>query len=151
MESHDLDMMLDPSNHTRWKHKWRWHNRGCVWDKTTSERSGVEDWSEKKKNARMQWTSGFRHAMMNVKLSVMHRPKIGESVKPSTERKEPIKFGPLDLLIALRSEGTTVQLCGHSNVAERWINGYHAMGKRSPRQKWFWQIMGTEGQHFKNN
>ena len=24
------NMTVDPTNHTRWKHKWWWHNRGCV-------------------------------------------------------------------------------------------------------------------------
>ena len=24
---------------------WRWHNRGCVWDKVAPERAGEEEWS----------------------------------------------------------------------------------------------------------
>ena len=40
-------MILDPNNHTRWKHKLEWHNRGCVWDKVASEWAVAEDWSEK--------------------------------------------------------------------------------------------------------
>ena len=30
---HAEGMEDDPMNHTRWKHKWRWQNRGNVWDK----------------------------------------------------------------------------------------------------------------------
>ena len=40
------------------------------------------------------------------------------------------KNGPLDLSIAIRSEGTVVQLRADSNVADKWINGHYAMGKR---------------------
>ena len=34
----------DPCNHMKWKHKWRWHNRGCVWDKTAADWAGMEGW-----------------------------------------------------------------------------------------------------------
>ena len=36
------NMKVDPKNHTRWKHTWGWHNRGCVWDKIASEWSGKD-------------------------------------------------------------------------------------------------------------
>ena len=49
MEEHDVaakynarNMKVNPNNHTRWKHTWGWHSRGCVWDKTASEWSGKE-------------------------------------------------------------------------------------------------------------
>ena len=29
---HERMMKEDPENHTSWKHKWCWHNRGNVWD-----------------------------------------------------------------------------------------------------------------------
>ena len=38
------------------------------------------------------------------------------------ERKEPRILGPGDKSISCRNEGTTVQVCGDSNVAENWIN-----------------------------
>ena len=66
-------------------------------------------------------------AMMKVKHSVVHRPKIGESVTPNTERKEPSHLDPPDLSIALRTEGTAVQLCGNSNVGDKWISGHYVM------------------------
>ena len=31
-----LDMVIDPNNHTRWKHKWRLPKGRCVWVKLTS-------------------------------------------------------------------------------------------------------------------
>ena len=37
-------MERDPGNHTKWKHKWRWHNRGNVWDKIAKEWADEEDW-----------------------------------------------------------------------------------------------------------
>ena len=30
--THTEGMRDDPMNHTRWKHNWKWHNRGNVWD-----------------------------------------------------------------------------------------------------------------------
>ena len=30
-------MERDPENHTRWKHKWRWHSGGNLWDKIDTE------------------------------------------------------------------------------------------------------------------
>ena len=42
-------MKQDPCNHTRWKHKWVWHNRGCVWDKLATDDAGKEDWISKRK------------------------------------------------------------------------------------------------------
>ena len=37
-------MERDPENHTRWTHKWTWHNRGNVWDNIAT------DWGQVKKN-----------------------------------------------------------------------------------------------------
>ena len=58
----------------------------------------------------------------HVKHSVTRRPRIRESVKPNKERKE--------RRIALRSNDTAVQLCGDSNLAEKWINSHHATGQK---------------------
>ena len=35
-------MNNDSCNHTRWKHKWEWHNPGCVWDNLATEWDGKE-------------------------------------------------------------------------------------------------------------
>ena len=52
-----VKMLVDPHNHTRWKHHWRWHNRGCVWDKLASEWTGDVDGIKKEaKGARARWT-----------------------------------------------------------------------------------------------
>ena len=52
-----LNMMVDPNNHTRWKHTWEWHHRGSVLDKLASEWSGAEEWMEKRKDVGTRWTS----------------------------------------------------------------------------------------------
>ena len=41
--THTEGMRDDPVNHTRWKQKWKWHNRGNVCDKLAL------DWAGKKK------------------------------------------------------------------------------------------------------
>ena len=39
-------MKEDPRNHTRWKQKWRWYNRGHVWVKIAKDWAGKEDWMD---------------------------------------------------------------------------------------------------------
>ena len=64
--------------------------------------------------------------MMSVKHSVAHRFK----------RKEPGKWEPPDSSVSLRTEGTTVQLCGDGDVAEKWIHGHHAAGQKASGEHW---------------
>ena len=48
------NMKVDPlNNHTRWKHKIGWQNRGCVWDKIASGR-GQENMTGAAKGRRCQ-------------------------------------------------------------------------------------------------
>ena len=47
-----IEMKKDPYNHTRWKHMWRWHNRGCFWDNAATEWAGNEDWTSKRDRER---------------------------------------------------------------------------------------------------
>ena len=68
-----LNMMVDTNKHTRWTHRWRWHNRGCVWAKLASEWAGDEDWAEMTSAVDMREFVTF--ALMKVRHSVVHRPK----------------------------------------------------------------------------
>ena len=45
-------------------------------------------------------------------------------------KKEPTHLGPPDNTVAFLRDGTTVPMRGHSSVAEQWINGHDAMGKK---------------------
>ena len=65
-----------------------------------------------------------------VKHSTVHRSRIGDKMKLKTDRKDPRVVEPLDTSIHIREEGPPVQLCEDSNVAEKWINGHHAMGQK---------------------
>ena len=52
-----LSMMVDPNNRTRWKHKWSWHNRGCV--SGTSQRLDALETrtgSRRGESTRADWT-----------------------------------------------------------------------------------------------
>ena len=42
--THTEGMRDDPMNHPRWKNKWKWHNRGSVWDKIATDWAGKDDW-----------------------------------------------------------------------------------------------------------
>ena len=50
MPHHTEGMRGDPTNQTRWKHKWKWHNRGNVWDKIATGWAGEDDWISNRKN-----------------------------------------------------------------------------------------------------
>ena len=50
--------------------------------------------------------------------------------KTNQERKEPRKLGPPDTSIHTRTDCTTVQLCGQSNVGEKWIHGHYGLGPK---------------------
>ena len=43
------------------------------------------------------------------------------------DNKAPRVLGPADTIIHTREEGPTVQLCGDSEVAGKWINGQHSV------------------------
>ena len=45
----DKNVERDPGNHTRWKHKCEWHNRGNVLDKIATEWAGEENWMRARK------------------------------------------------------------------------------------------------------
>ena len=57
-------------------------------------------------------------ALQSVKHSTVHRTRIGDKKKRIAECQGPRTVGLLDTSIHTREGGTTVQLCGDSNVAE---------------------------------
>ena len=65
----------------------------------------VKDWSEKRNRCQNAMDIDERET------PVIQRRKIGETVRPNRERKE-----PSDSSIVLRNERTAVQLCGVSNL-----------------------------------
>ena len=55
-----------------------------------------------------------------MKLTTNHTQKDkGKKLKQKTPREQ----RPEDITVHMRDEGPTVQLCGESNAACRWING----------------------------
>ena len=83
-------------------------------------RVGLEsfvDWKKRRKSERnaQKRCCNFR----NAESEALGRTQVndGESIKPNEQRR-PRNLSPLDLSIAPRTEGTLVQLCGDSNVAE---------------------------------
>ena len=105
---------------------------GCVWDKVATEWAGDEDWICKR--ARCQAIQGKRrfvtHAMKSVNHSTIHRTRTGKKKNDKAEDKAPRILGPADKTIHIREEGPTVQLCGDSEVAGKWINGQYALGQK---------------------
>ena len=101
-----------------------------MWGKIASEWSGKGrlelkgKWCQTAEDKRDSVTV----SLLSAKHRVFHRPKIGESVKTNKERKEPEILGPPDESMSTHTECTTAQMCGDSNVAEKWIDGHYAMG-----------------------
>ena len=120
-------MKEDPCNLARWKHKQWWHNRGCVWDTLATDWSSKEDWISKGKKfyALEDKTTFVTFALDSVKLSTVHKKRVkGKKV----DDEAPRVLGPADTIIHTREEGPTVQPCGDSEVAGKWINGQHSPG-----------------------
>ena len=109
-------MERDKGNHTRWKHKWRWHNRGNVWCKIATEWAGEEDWMRARirKSTLEKKYQFVTFVLDRMNLSIEHKKSkgIGKKVKDKTPRK----LGPADTAIHTRIDWPTVQLCGDSNV-----------------------------------
>ena len=106
--------MIDPNNHTRWKHTWRWHNRGSVWNRIPSEWAGAEERSDRRRRCQdaVRKKDSVTFAKMRLKDWVAHGPQIRESIKPNEEKKGTRKLGPPYFSIALSNEGATAQTCG---------------------------------------
>ena len=71
---HKRMMKDDPENQTRWKHQWRWHNRGNVWDKMASCWAGKKDWmiARKKQNSSDDKYNFITNILNKMKLSTEH-------------------------------------------------------------------------------
>ena len=112
--------MIDPDNCSRWKHKWRGFGR----DEIASEWARVEEW-DKKENVS---ESGGQKRCCNHRNDECEAHSLRKWREYQT--KEPRNVGLPDLSIVLRTDGTTVQLFGESNVAAngpmgatRWEEG----------------------------
>ena len=116
------EMKDDPYNHTRWKHKWRWHNRGCVWGKLATEWAGKDDWMNKRSSCpELEDKKRFvTFAFDSVEHSTLHRTKAVK--KKEVDDKAPRVLGPADQTIHIREEEPTVQVCGDSTMASMLWN-----------------------------
>ena len=80
-------MRDDPLNHTGWKHKWKWHNRGNVWDNMSSDWAGEEDWISKRldKTSSADKKEFVIRILNRMNLSTVHRKvKVKEKRKGKT-------------------------------------------------------------------
>ena len=114
---------------------WRWHNRGCVWDKVATEWVRDEEWISKR--VRCQTLEEKRKfvtfALKNVNHSTIPSTKTGRKKKDKTGDNVPRTLVPADKTIHIREDGPTVHLCGDSEVAVKWINGQYALGQKKQR------------------
>ena len=113
-----VEMKNDLYNHTRWKHKWGWHNRECVWDKVAAEWAGKEEWCCKRIRCQnLEEKQRFVTFVKSVNHSRIHRTRTGRKKEGKAKEQVPRKLGPAVKTSHTRGEGPTVQLCGDSEVA----------------------------------
>ena len=102
-----VEMKNTPHNHSRWKHKWSWHNRGCVWDKLATEWVGDENWTSKR--AKCQALEDKKRfvtfALKSVNHSTIYTTRTETNKK--VEDKGPRVPGPADKTNHTREEGPT--------------------------------------------
>ena len=113
-----------------------WHNRGCVSDKVVTEWARDEDW--RREGARRQTIQDKSKFVTFALQSVTHSTltRIGKERKGKTEYRAPRILGPADRTIHIREEGPTVQRCGDSEVAVKWLNGQYALGQKCRGKNW---------------
>ena len=77
---------------------------------------------------------GVRHGgnpyLNKMKLPTEHRNTEKKDEDKRPKKKTPRELGPEDITVHTRGGGPTVQLCGESNVACKWINGEFAQGTK---------------------
>ena len=65
-----------------------------------------------------------------MKLSVAHRKRKGKGKGKQAGSKPPRTLGSVDAAIYMREDGLTVQLCGDSELVDKWINGKNSSGQK---------------------
>ena len=113
-----------------WKHKWKWHNRGNVWDNIATDWAGDDDWISKRKDktSSADKTEFVTLVLNRMNLSTAHRKVTGKEKGKQAGSKPPRKLGPADATVYTREDGPTAQLCGDSEVVCKWINGKNSLG-----------------------
>ena len=130
-------MKNDPYNHTRRKHKWSWHNCGCIWDKVAVEWAGDEDWTcRRERYQTIEDKKRFvNFALRSVKHLTIHRTKIGRKEEnwrphgpptfPFTPAKKGRRCSCVETVMMLENGSTDIMLWNKS------IEGRSAFFKRN--------------------
>ena len=103
-----------------------------VWDKIATDWAGKEHWMSprKKRYALADETQFVTFALDSVKLSTVHRKAKGEGKGKKDNGKTPRTSDPRTQPSTHVMRGLTVQLCGDSKVASKWINGQYSLGQK---------------------
>ena len=109
-----------------------WHNRWNVWDKMATCWAGKKDWmtARKKQNSPEDKYKFITYSLNKMKLPTEHRKAEKKNEEKRFKKKTPRNLGPEDITVRTREGGPTVQLCGDSNVACKWIKGEFAQGTK---------------------
>ena len=75
-------------------------------------------------------------ALDRMKLSTVHRKKKSKEIGRKVKEKTPRDLGPADTTFHTLADGPTVQLCGDTNVACKWINGQYSLATEVQREDW---------------
>ena len=118
-------MRDDLRNHTLWKHKWGWHNRGTILDTLVTERAQNNDRVTKgsEKDTIEDKRNFATFALDKMKLCTYHRKGKGRGKGKKKLSKVPRNLGLAHLVENERPDCTTLLLCGDSQVISQWTNG----------------------------
>ena len=105
-------------------------------DKIATIWAGEEDWTRARlRKSTLEEKYKFVTFILNrMKLSTEYRKKKSKEIEKKIKDKTPRDLGPANTTVHTRVDGTTVQLCGDSNVACKWINGEYSLGQKYRRR-----------------
>ena len=122
-----LMMQEDPENRTRWKHKWRWHNHGNVWNKMATRWAGGKSWTDTRmmKNTREEKYKFVTFVLSKMKLSTEHMKTKNENKEKSIKDKTPRDLGDAIISSERRKEETCVDYHTRTCMVARktWVDG----------------------------
>ena len=109
-----------------------WHNRGNVWDLMATCWAGEKHWmiERREQTSPKDKYKLITYILNKMKLTTEHKKTEEKDGEKRFKKKTPRDLGPGDTTVHTREGGPTVQLCGDSNVACKWINGEFAQGTK---------------------
>ena len=114
-------MATDPTNATRWKHKFGFQNRGIQWDTPVSKWAGEgKDWIQLMAQGPPCKEDVTHCLLASMRQAVEKRTKTGGSELT----KKPRELAPLVLEIPVEDKRLMLEIRGDSRMVVDWVDGH---------------------------